>query len=61
MTLTFHASVVYNGVFTRSDGGDRRGDRSHDRSRRSVVRPIAVTIASCKHRVMRTEMLNGTN
>jgi len=27
MTLTFHASVVYNGVFTRSDGGDRRDDR----------------------------------
>jgi len=35
-------------VFTR---GDRRGDRSHDRSRRSVARPMAATIASCKHAI----------
>ena len=36
------------GVFTR---GDRRGDRWRNRSLRSVARPIAATIASCKHRV----------
>jgi len=35
-------------VFTRCD---RRSDRSRDRSPRSIARPIAATIAPCKHAI----------